>query len=132
MSEDFLDRLYKALEEVTSSNYVQTLFRDRAYDGQPWTADGERGRTEVKGITMRDVRDCYIRGCYESSGLPREQWPKSIYELPWDDMDPMAVSQNILCEIEKMMGIFPNVPKTGNPWDHIPVIEFDPPEGEAI
>lgn len=124
MSEDSAEKLHQVIEDLTPSNYAQTLFRDRPYNGQPWTDDGERGKTEVRGLTMRDVRDCYIRACYESSGLLREQWPKSIYRLPWDDMDPMAIAQNMSCEIEKMMGIFPNVPKIENVRDHIPVIDI--------
>lgn len=108
--EEFFEELKDAIESLVPSNYVQTMFRDRPYNGQPHTADGTRGSTEVKGLTMRDVRDCFIRGCFEASVLPREKWPKTIYDLPWDEMDPMAVSQNMLCEMEKMMGIYPNVP----------------------
>jgi len=38
-------------------------------------------------------------------------WRYSDLYLIEDDFDPIAVIQNTLCEIEKMMGIFPNVPK---------------------
>lgn len=128
--DDFLKRLQETIEDMDPSNYAETLFRDRPYDGQPWTDQGIRGKQEVKGLTMRDVRDCYIRGCYESSGWPREQWPRSIYDLPWDRIDPMAVIQNTLCEIEKFMGIFPNVPKDINVWDHIPTLSLDEEDGD--
>lgn len=43
--------------------------------------------------------------------LPVEQWPGSVYDLPWDDMDILAVSQNLSCWVERYMGIFPNVPQ---------------------
>jgi len=33
-----------------------------------------------------------------------------VYDIE-DDFDPLAVKDCIMCEIEKMMGIFPNVPK---------------------
>lgn len=129
--ETFPEELRRLLEDVGPSNYAQTLFRDRPYDGQPWTDLGVRGKQEVRGLTFRDLRDCYIRACYQSSGLPIEEYPKSLYKLPWDEMDPLAVFQNMSCEIEKLMGIFPNVPKFKNVWDHIPVIELTPEEGEV-
>ena len=41
-------------------------------------------------------------------------------------MDPIAISQNLTCQIEKMMGIFPNISKdfAKNIWDEIPCIEI--------
>jgi len=33
--------------------------RKRAYNGQPWTTNGIRRKTEVKGLTMRDLGDCF-------------------------------------------------------------------------
>jgi hypothetical protein len=106
-----LEDLGQLLESIDPSNYAQTLFRDRLYDGQPHTDTGERGRQEVHGVTMRDLRDCFIRGCYESSGLAPSEYPSTVYKLPWDQMDPMAVIQNMLCNVEKLMGIYPNLPK---------------------
>lgn len=37
--------------------------------------------------------------------------PQDVYDLNWDEMSPMAIAQNLGVEIEKMMGIFPNIPK---------------------
>jgi hypothetical protein len=31
-------------------------------------------------------------------------------EINFNDIDPLAIAQNLTCEIEKMMGIYPNVP----------------------
>jgi len=73
--------------------------RDRPYDGQPWTAHGERGRQIVAGLTMRDIGDCIARGAV-LSGLDDET----------PNIDRTAVIQAALVEIEKMMGIYPNVP----------------------
>jgi hypothetical protein len=106
--------------------------RDRPYTGQPWTDGGIRGQTEVKGLTLRDIRDCFIRAYIKShmsigeNGEPiqpnhalyteAEKGEKSVlcgndlYTLV-GDIDPMALSQNINCEIEMAMGIFPNVSK---------------------
>jgi len=99
------------MEKAAPSSLAGHLDHTRPYSGQPHTDYGERGKTLVKGLTMRDIVDCFVRGCYESSGLSIDDWPGSIYDLPWDDMDIMAVSQNMMCNIEKRMGIFPNVPK---------------------
>jgi hypothetical protein len=105
------DELPQILEGISPSSLAAHLDRDRPYDGQPHTDHGERGKTLVEGLTFRDLRDCFIRGCYESSGLPMEQWPGSVHDLPWDEMDIIAVAQNMSCNVEKYMGIYPNVPR---------------------
>lgn len=109
---EFWDDLAREFERLSPSSLAASLDRDRSYDGQPHTDTGERGKTEITGITFRDLRDCFIRACYDSSGLPPEQWPGSVYDLPWDQMDILAVSQNLSCWVERYMGIYPNVPRT--------------------
>ncbi len=93
--------------------------RERPYDGQPWTDNGIRGATLVVGLTMRDVVDCLIQGFLLSNG-PGESYSKAIngtwiqedvFNLDLGQLDPMAVAQNMLCCIERYMGIFPNIPK---------------------
>jgi len=103
--------------------------RDRPYDGQPHTSTGKRGATEIKGITFRDLRDCFIRAVLLSTGgqtidgvnmLPFYEEARKgenavlcendLYGFNLDKLDPIAVCQNLCCEIEKIMGIFPNVP----------------------
>jgi hypothetical protein len=101
-----VESLLLELERLAPSDYFTTMFPDRPYNGQPHTDTGERGRTEVTGLTFRDLRDCYIRAQFLSSGLPPGEWPNSVHELP--DRDPLAVFQNMACEIERKMGIFPN------------------------
>lgn len=106
---DEIEMIPGLLEYISPSGLPGS--RDRPYDGQVHTDLGERGRTEVRGLTMRDLRDCFMRACFLSSGLPESEWPASIYKLPWATMDPVAISQNLTCEVERMMGIFPNVPQ---------------------
>lgn len=113
------------LEQLNPSESAHTLLRDRPYNGQPHTDTGERGRQEVHGVTMRDLRDCYIRACYHASGLSPSQYPKSPYDLPWNEMDQLAVFQNMMCEVEKLMGIYPNVPKLTDVWDYTPMLEME-------
>jgi hypothetical protein len=141
----------------TGSNSDYRNDRERPYNGQSWTSFGERGKTEVKGLTMRDIRDCLVKAMIISSPPTKDidnieflkcwdfskcdpnkdgddaeptqyllenqdkfihekvrlgTWrTQDIYKLNWDDMDPMAICQNLTLEIEKMMGIFPNVLK---------------------
>lgn len=84
--------------------------RTRPYDGQPHTDAGERGKTLVEGLTMRDVADCIDLAFFQASGIPRDQWPQYSWQLRLETMDPVAIRQNAMCNVEKMMDIFPNVP----------------------
>jgi hypothetical protein len=34
--------------------------------------------------------------------------------LNFDRIDPVAIAQNLSCEVEKLMGIFPNITKAAN------------------
>lgn len=110
-----------------------SMRRDRPYNGQPHTCTGDRGATEIKGVTFRDLRDCFIRAYamsheYYGSGSIDPIQPNAaisdearkgeaaaicendIYGLV-GTVDPMAVVQNLCCEVERIMGIFPNVPR---------------------
>ena len=98
--------------------------RDRPYNGQPHTSTGARGATEIRGVTFRDLRDCFIRavllsssgiskpGLYEEAckGEVATLCENDIYGFNLDKLDPMAIAQNLCCEVERIMGIFPNVP----------------------
>lgn len=103
-----------------------SMWRGRPYLGQPWTCAGKRGQEEIKGITFRDLRDCYIRAVFKSSGRPDDiahlydeadkgedanLCENDIYEVNLKDLDAMAIAQNLSCEIEKIMGIYPNIEK---------------------
>lgn len=100
--------------------------RLRAYRGQPHTDYGVRGKTFVKDLTMRDICDCYVRGYVKANGvdnplLYNEACKGEVARLSPNDLfnmlggvDPVAVCQNMMCEIEKMMGIYPNIPLTTN------------------
>lgn len=85
----------------------------RPYDGQPHTDEGERGKTLVAGLTFRDVCDCFRIGWFHAQGRSAllespDVSENDIYDGP--DVDPIAVMQNMACEMERRMGIFPNVP----------------------
>lgn len=53
--------------DALGSNH--NMRRDRPYSGQPHTSEGVRGATEIRGITFRDLRDCYIRAMCLSMGI---------------------------------------------------------------
>lgn len=114
--------LEAVIDEVTGAN-DHSMWRGRPYDGQPHTDTGTRGMTEVKGITFRDLRDCYLRAWCLSAGPDNPVYyeeakkgelaaicENDVYKLK-GGIDRMAVFQNFSCEIERLMGIFPNVPK---------------------
>lgn len=104
-----MNDILREFERLSPSSLAARLDPTRPYDGQPHTDEGERGRQEIHGITMRDLVDCFVRACFESSGLAMKDWPGTVYDLP--DLDLMAVSQNLTCNVEKAMGIYPNVPR---------------------
>jgi len=104
--------------------------RDRPYSGQPHTNTGIRGATEIKGITFRDLRDCFIRAVLLSTGAEtidgKDMRPlyeeackgenatlceNDLYGFDLNALDPMAICQNLACEVERIMDIFPNVPQ---------------------
>ena len=112
-------------------NETPTMDRQRPYKGQPHTDAGKRGETMVEGLTFRDIRDCYVRAFIKAHPSYGDE-PECMNNRPYydeankgeggalcagdvfkmkGDTDPLAVSQIMSCEIEKMMGIFPNVEK---------------------
>jgi len=105
--------LESAMSDCQGSS-AYSLDRNRTYDGQAHTDDGERGKTLVEGLTMRDVADCIVRGFLDAGGIHRKNPIRDdLYTIPdLDDLDPGAVIQNTTCWIERYMGIFPNLPRT--------------------
>lgn len=126
----------------SSSDYMND--RNRPYNGQPWTDNGIRGQQEVKGITMRDIKDCLIQAflvcadphvpdqyelikkVFEISDDPdigkgteyaaKGNWrTQDVYQVDLSRVDPIAVAQNLTRFIEHYMGIFPNVNLEGIP-----------------
>lgn len=121
------DLIEQALDDLGFNNH--NMLRDRPYNGQPHTSTGIRGATEINGITFRDLRDCFIRAVLLSTGAGvisgKDMRPlyeeackgemaalceSDLYGFDLDDLDPMAICQNLCCEVEKAMGIYPNVP----------------------
>ncbi len=112
METDFNKVLKWAFAEIQGSG-AYSLERARPYDGQPHTDGGTRGKTLVEGLTKRDVADCFVLAFLSCAGMEREcPIRDDLYSIPdLNELDPGAVIQNAVCNIEKMMGIFPNIPK---------------------
>lgn len=113
MTDDFWQALEDGFRE--GNDYLTASTRDRPYNGQSHTDQGERGKQEVHGITMRDVRDCMIMGMFQAAEYlweddPDQKYRHTLYDLPWDDIDIGAALNNAICEIENRMGIWPNLP----------------------
>lgn len=72
--------------------------RARPYVGQEHTGNGKRGKTEVRGVTFRDISDAITTELHRFRGRDPDG--------RWDDD---ALAQNVSVLIEKMMGIYPNV-----------------------
>ena len=101
---------------------MKNMKRTRPYDGQDHTTTGLRGSQLVRGLTFRDIMDCYIRGLllaaghvgpekYEEAtkGEGAALYENSLYGFDLDKLDPLAIWQSMACEIEKMMYIYPNL-----------------------
>lgn len=103
-----IDELHSAIIDACKDNV--TINSDRPYDGQSHTFQGERGKTIVENLTIRDICDCFVLGLMEASGV-EELYTKvqhgtacydDVYSIP-DNIDPIAAVQNAACRIENMM-----------------------------
>ena len=103
-------QILEAIEGLPNISIKDVLDRNRPYNGQPWTDTGERGRTMVQGLTVRDIRDCLILAFYDSVP-PNHDRSCPLEDLPLAEMSLEAISQNLSCWLERYMGIFPNLPE---------------------
>lgn len=65
-AEDFKEQ-FDFMLWSTHSNSDYRNDRERPYNGQIHTDDGQRGSQLVEGLTMRDIKDCLIRAMLISS-----------------------------------------------------------------
>lgn len=118
----------KIMEDFAKHNGDKCrLYRNRPYIGQPHTDNGKRGKTEVHGVTFRDIKDAFVMAAFDAGNdqdpagenFDRERKGEvcydDIYKLDLNKIDPIAWQQNLSTRIEKMMGIFPNIDKPRPP-----------------
>lgn len=126
---DTVATVVKVAEGIPSAGSLG-MCRSRPYNGDPWTINGTRGSTIVSGLTLRDIQDCFIRAFIIAQPIIDEAG--SVMEVNFGryteamkgenaqlnvndifdehgDTDPTALVRNLSCEIEKMMGIYPNI-----------------------
>lgn len=115
------------LPDIISSLTNFTTDPERPFNGQRHTSQGERGKTEVRGIRYRDLSDAVCKAWIDAAGhtildegLQDELRQRAddgtlnyndLYELECGDVDPVALIQNVCVRVEKLMGIYPNVPR---------------------
>lgn len=107
-----LDRA-ETVDEFFAAIDAEGFMRERPYTGQNHTCSGERGRQVVTDVSMRDVRDCLFLALFEAAGVTTPDFRLTIgdaYKLNLNEVDILAVAQNMCNHIEKRMGIYPNVP----------------------
>ena len=116
-----------SLNELIAGLSDELTCPSRPFTGQPHTAAGERGKTEIRGIRFRDLADCVVCAFVDAAAFTIKDEEKrdtlyrraddgtldwnDVYELDLGQMDPLALVQNISCRVEKLMGIYPNVGK---------------------
>lgn len=109
-----------AMADFESPIYTLYMDPNRPYDGYGYTFGSSRGKTTLEKLTIRDIRDCFIRGVLLAAGdnnlYKLASYGKysilnsnDIYEIPIGELDPMAIFQNMACEIEKLL----NGPEAG-------------------
>ena len=76
-------QIMEAIADLPSIELAGVIDRNRPYKGQRHIADGERGKTLIQGLTMRDVRDCFILALYDSAPT-NETLPMRLEDLPFD------------------------------------------------
>lgn len=107
----------ETIEEYFNAVDRETLGRHRPYHGQSHTFTGERGKQLVFGEnTMRDIYDVILLAIANAAQCDIPSYKLTmgdIGELDLANIDPVAVAQNVCCHIEKLMGIYPNVPPIG-------------------
>jgi hypothetical protein len=118
------------IPEFSQEGVVEALYQldnhgtdpERPFTGQAHTDQGERGKTKVD-LRFRDVADCILLGfllsCEGYQGLAESGTAtyNDVYDALNSDpsFDPIAVIQNACCEMERRMGIFPNLPDEEDP-----------------
>lgn len=111
VEDSLMETLSEAIYQLDNGGFDP----DRPFDGQPHTDQGERGKT-LCNLRFRDIADCVAIGFLRSCGFSEERIRAStrndLYEAVDEDpdFDPCAAIQIANCEMERRMGIYPNLP----------------------
>lgn len=123
--EEFLERgrllMERAKQEMRQQRFKgrEPMLRNRKYEADTIPT--------IDGITVRDLNDCFVRGfllsaghvvpeLYEEAKRGQEALinPSDLYVFNLNELDPMAVFQNMVLEIARLTGtnLWPEAVKT--------------------
>lgn len=102
---DIKDCLIKAmLISAPSDEYLQEGEFLKCWDFSECKVEGDKPKPTSYLLKNQDK--------YVSTKVDTGNWrPQDVYKIDWNKVDPLAIAQNLSVEIEKMMGIYPNIPK---------------------
>ena len=78
-----------------------TIDHNPSYKGAPHTFSGSRGDYFLHGIRLSDI--------FQAVSIALKRSSRDEAEFNSLPIDPEAVAQNLCVEVEKLMGIYPNI-----------------------
>ena len=98
--------------DVIKAVFSENLDPNRPFTGQPNSLAGERGNQLLYNIRMRDIQDLILKHIAHMCADDRndnEITIDDIYKYDLNDIDPLGLVVEVCCDIERMMGIYPNL-----------------------
>ena len=74
---------------------------------QPHTFVGTRGDTVVT-LRVYDIYQAVLQGVMDACGA------ESVEQINLEGVDEIAIAQNTCVAVEKVVGIFPNIPRSND------------------
>lgn len=112
------------LGDIIAELSNHTTDPERPFTGQS-LFNGERGKTEIKGMRFRDLADCVVKAWIDTAAHTIEDEVlrdelrmraedgtlnyNDVYKIECGDIDPLSLMRCVCCRVEKAMGIYPNV-----------------------
>lgn len=101
---------------------IREVIREILDSGSKFFSTTERTMDEENEASFRDLYDCLVRAlchcCYDQmSDAQKEQLEQDefnisdIFNFDLNAADPIAILQTLCVEVEKTLGIYPDVPK---------------------
>lgn len=107
-----LDKADNPLDAIKAI-FGENLDPNRPFLGQQHTYTGERGKQVLHTVRMRDVHDLVLKHIAHACGDdrdPDEIILDDLYKYDLNQIDPLGLVIELCSDIERMMGIYPNVP----------------------
>jgi hypothetical protein len=105
------EALIASIKDLAGALLERTGASTPSNEGQPQTFIGERGATILNKrkpvVTYKDVYNAFLVGVNRAAGIHDDTDP---YVANLEDIDIIAAAQNMCCVLEKIEGIYPNIP----------------------